>query len=135
MSFEDEYAKSKQKKDPLRPFYPVIGLLLIACFAAIAWVLHEPLRDILVENISDLPQANEEGFQEVGYVAGGSIFVILLMFASLLYAAFAPKQQNVVSERELLNEKKAKEAEIRARKKRKREIQKQMAQDRKNRGD
>jgi len=133
MSFEDEYAGRKKKKDPLRAFLPVIGLILIVCFAAISWVVHEPLRDALVENISDLPQENEEGFTEVGYVAGGSVFVILLMFTSLLYAAFAPKPEKIVSERELLQEKKAREAEAKARKKRKREMQQQMAKDRKNR--
>lgn len=136
MSFENEYARSKKKKDPIRAFLPVIGLVLIVCFAAISWVVHEPIRDALAENVTDLPQPGQDGFEEIGYVAGGAVFVVLLMITSLMYSAFAPKPEKIVSERELLREKKERAAEKKARERRKKEIYRQQAEDlRRKRGE
>ena len=131
MSFEDEYAGKSKKRDPIRAFLPVLGLFLAVALGAIAWAIHEPLRDIIVEQIADLPQEGEEGFVEVGYAVAGIVFIALLMVASLIYAAFAPKPTKQVTERELKREKELTRQEQLARKKRQAEIRKRQAEARK----
>jgi hypothetical protein len=133
MSFEDEYVQRRTRKDPIRKFLPALGMILIIAFGAIAWVLQEPLRDLAVEQFPDLPQENEDGYKEVGYIASGVVFGVLVMIGGLMYAAFAPKPGLSVSEKELRQEKTRREAEQRARRKRQRDVRRQMAADRKAR--
>lgn len=130
MSFETEYTKGTRKKDPLNAFLPVIGLLLAVCFAVIAFFTYEPAHEFLVEQISTLPQQGDEGYEEMGYVVGVGIFLILMMFAAMLYAVFAPKPPKLATEAQLKKERQATAAEKAARKRRKQQINKQAAADR-----
>lgn len=133
MSFEDEYAKTTVRKDPIRKFLPALGLILTICFAAISWAVHEPLRDLVVENISSLPREGEDGFEQIGYIVGGALFLVLAMFGGLLYAAFVPKPPEQVTEKFLKDEKRRKDMERISRKKRSRDVRKKMAADRRSR--
>jgi hypothetical protein len=132
MGFEDEYARKGRKKnrDPIRPFLPVLGLLLAVALAAISWVIHEPLRDFLVEQFPDLPQPGTESFEVVGYIAGGVVFVVLLMIVSMLYTIFAPRPEKLTSESQLKRERDDIDAERRAKKKRQQQIRRNMAKER-----
>jgi predicted PurR-regulated permease PerM len=130
MSFaEDEYVRSKVRKDPLKPFYPLIGFLLIVMLGAIAAVLSVPAYDALVERLDDIPP--DDMRVQVG--VGAAIFVTLLLLVGLIFAAFAPKQAKGVHERELKKEKAYNEQVRRMEKRRKQEINRKMAEERKRR--
>lgn len=105
--------KQTKKKNPLAPFFPVFGLLLIAALGAISFVVSQPAYNLLTDNIDSIPANN----QQMQLVVGGTIFLILLMLCGLVYAAFAPKPAKRVTEAELKKEKAQKDKETRARKK------------------
>lgn len=137
MSFEDEYVRRAKKKSRLQAFLPLIGLILVIAFAAISFILMEPAHEFLYTQFFEEQEIRngtplEDSFsrEEIGYVVGVSIFVILVMIAGLLYAAGAPKEKVKVTERELKQEKLRKEAEARAMKRRKQEINKAVAAER-----
>lgn len=126
MSFEDEYVRKKKKKDPITAFLPAIGLLLIVAIGAVSYILSEPAHKFLSENMSGVPAD-----KEVGYVVGFVIFIVLMLFIAMIYAAFAPKPPKLVSEKQLQKEKDDREREMRERKKRQRAISRKMAEERK----
>ncbi len=130
MSFENEYTKGGKKKDPLNAFLPVIGLLLAVCFGVIAYFTYEPAHEFLAQQISSLPQQDDEGYTEMGYVIGVGIFLILMMFTAMLYAIFAPKPPKLATEAQLKKEREAMAVERIAKKRRKQQINKQAAADR-----
>lgn len=133
MSFEDEYTGRAKKSNPLGPFMYVLGLFMAIALGGIAWAVHEPLRDVAVEQIPDLPQEGEDGFEEIGIAVGGVVFLSLLMLTGMMYAAFSPKPQKRVSERDLKREKELRDRERKAKKKRQFEMRKKEAEERKNR--
>ncbi len=126
MSFENEYAKSKKKKSAMAPFLPAIGLILILCFAAIAFVVSEPLTDILRDNMTEIPNN-----QEVTYVVGFIVFLGLVLTTGLLFALFTPKPSKMITEQELKKERQQAAREKLARKKRKRDANLKMAREQK----
>lgn len=133
MSFEDEYVAKPKKKNALNAFLPLIGLFLIAAAVGVGFVMSGPvagwLRDtVLVDNYDDI----NENFEVVKLVSGAVVAVIILLFAAMLYAAFAPKPTKLTNERELKREKEAKLAEQIARKKRKQEVNRKMAAENKH---
>jgi predicted outer membrane lipoprotein len=125
MSFEDEYTKQTEKKNPLTAFLPILGLLLAVAFGAIAFIVSEPVQDLLAENISGFPRE-----QEAQYVVAVVIFISLVLIGGAIYATLAPKPPKLVSERELKKEREQREQEIRDRKRRQRKVQEQMAEER-----
>jgi hypothetical protein len=131
MSYDDQM-RIRERRDPMRKFLPAMGMILVVAFGAISWVLHEPLRDLLVEQISSLPRPNQDGFKEVGYVAGGTLFIVLVMLAALFYAAFAPKPDKKVSNQFLKEEKRMRELAKRDKQLRQREVRQAMSKERKS---
>lgn len=125
MSFEDEYAVIRRKKSVLHGLLPVLGLFLAVALAAIAWVASEPLHELVVRNISGFPFT-----QEGQLVVAGVTWLLLLMVSGMLYALLIPKPDKIISERELNRERKQKEAEIAAKKKRRRQIARKVAEER-----
>ncbi|RMG75256.1 MAG: hypothetical protein D6711_07140 [Chloroflexi bacterium] len=137
MAFEDEYVRRSKKKSSLQKFLPLIGLLLIISFAAISFILMKPAHEFLYTQFFEAQEIRngtplEDSFSrdEVQYVVGVAIFVILIMVSGLLYAAGAPKEKMKVTERELKQEKLRKEAEYREMKRRKQAINKAVAAER-----
>ena len=135
MGFEDEYAGKQKKKDPLRAFLPVIGLILALAFAAIAYSIMEPVHKLIADNVDGFPEPEmDTGVMEDKYptyaVAGG-IFVALVMVATVFFALFAPKPHKQVTENELKDEKRAIERENQERKRRKAKIRQQAMRERK----
>lgn len=130
MSFEDEYAVKPKKKNPLNPFLPLIGLLLIAAAGGIGFVLSKPLTEVLQTNV--LPnnaQDIADNFETVQAIVGVITAIVILLFVAAIYALFAPKPTKLTTEKELQREKEEKLAEELARKKRKQEINRKMAQE------
>ena len=125
MSFEDEYARQEKKKNPLTAFLPLLGLMLAAAFGLIAYIVSEPVQDMLVQNISGFPRE-----QEAQYVVAAVIFISLVLIGGVIYSIFAPKPPKLVTERELKKERDRREQEEKDKKRRRRKVQEQMAEDR-----
>lgn len=130
MSFaEDPYRGRQKKKSPLSGYLPALGLILAVALAAVSYVLSAPVHDLLIDNIDDFPIE-----PEIQYVVAVVLFAALVLFAGLLYAAFAPKPPQTVSESELKKERIEYEKERRARKKRKKDANRKMAREREKSG-
>jgi predicted PurR-regulated permease PerM len=114
MSFEDEYVRRLEKKNPLNPFLPVLGLFLAAALGAVAYIVSEPLQDLLSRNIANFPAGTE-----IRYVIAGVLFIILLLFAGMIYALLAPKPTKLISEQQLKKERVQREQDRLAKKRRK----------------
>lgn len=122
--------RDDKKKSSLNAFLPAMGFLMIIALGAVSYVLSAPIQEFLIDNvISDFP-AEVEG----QYAVAGALFLVLLMLTGMIYAAFAPKPQQRVTEKELKKEKEEAEAERRARKKRQQELRKQAAREREQNG-
>lgn len=117
MSFEDEYVRVKKKKSPLRVLFPLFGFIMAIALGAIAYILSPDAHELLIKYVDNFP-ADEQ----IQYVVAGVLFVVLVLFAGMIYAMFAPKPPKQVTEKELQRLKDAKEKERRARKRRRRQI-------------
>lgn len=129
---ENEYVKRRRKKNPLNAFLPILGLILAIALGAVSYVLSEPLQDFLVANVNNFPSE-----QEAQIVVGVVLFVVLLLFAALIYAIFAPKPPRMISENVLRDERVQKEKDrVKAKRRRQqlnREAAKRRAEQDKNR--
>jgi hypothetical protein len=98
-----------KKKDPLRPFLPVLGLLIVAAAGAVAWFGSPFLLDWLLnqQNYVAMPaavlQADELTLQMLASIM---IFFIIIAIGGLLYAVVAPRPPKLVSESVLAAERK-----------------------------
>lgn len=128
MSFEDEYSgrDTETQKTTIKAFLPVMGFFLLIAIGAVSYVLSEPVHDLLIENMDGIPADIE-----VQYLVAGVMFVVLLMFVGMLYAAFAPKPQKQVTEAELKRERVAVQREKKAQQRRRQQVNRKMAEARK----
>lgn len=114
--------KQAEKKNPLQAFLPIIGLVLIVIAGAIAFFASAPAHDFLMDQFpGQIP--NQDVVQ---YAVGGIIFLLIILFVALIYAAFQPKPEMTVTERELDREKKERERERLERKKRQKRMKERM---------
>jgi hypothetical protein len=139
MSFEDEYAGRQKQSNNLRAFLPIMGLMLLVAFGAIAWIASEPLHDFVYEEFFQQEEAtdgilpgDENSFarDEVQYFFAAGTFLLLLMLSGFTYALFAPKPTKLATEAELKKEREAKRREAVEKKRRRQTINKQMAAER-----
>jgi hypothetical protein len=126
MSFEDEYAGRPKKKNPLAGLLPFLGLILAVALGAIAWVLSEPVQELVVDNIRDFP-ADQQG----QIIVTGGLWVLLLLFSGLLYTLFAPKPTKLISEKHLKHERDDMYKEQAAKRKRRQQIARKLSKERK----
>ncbi len=112
-------------KNRLRPFYPIIGLIVAAIAGAAAYFgaapLYEIIRVELLENSPGLPQP-----EQMELLVGVMIFLVIVMVFALIFAAFQPRKTIQVSEQSLLKEKQEKEREIRRSRERQRSMREKM---------
>jgi membrane protein insertase Oxa1/YidC/SpoIIIJ len=106
------YGRVKQRRS-IRAFLPVMGLILIVCFGAIAWVLAPMLYNLLGASLGFPANWGPLFF-------GVVVFVVLLFFSYVLYAMFAPRKARGINERDLEKERIAYEKMRRAKRKVKR---------------
>lgn len=123
MSNQEFGGKYAPKKPPWwKPFLPLFGLLLLAVFGAVAFVLAEPVArqvDVLVTQRA-LP------LQEMTIISGIAIFIVQVFFVAMIYALFQPKGPKGVTERELDREKREMLKEQQAANRRKKEMMAKM---------
>jgi hypothetical protein len=128
MMTDEDYSKTrKAKTTSIRTFFPVIGLILMIAFGVVAYLM----GPILTNAVSDLISLPPDQYETFDWVSRGIVFIILSLITGLIYAAAAPKPKQMVSERALDKERKARiQGELEA-KKRKNQVRAKMAQERK----
>ncbi|NJL57419.1 hypothetical protein HC928_21480 [bacterium] len=128
MSFEDEYQgrSLEARGTSIKAFLPVMGFLLLIVLGVMAYFLSEPVHELLMDNLDGVPAD-----QEVRYLVGAVLFVVMTMVVGMVYAAFAPKPSKTVTESQLKRERMMLDAEKKARRKRKQAANRKMAQARK----
>lgn len=116
-----------EKKDPLKPWYPVIGLVLIGLAGAAGFFARVPayrvLKDSLLKGVTSLP---EDPVME--YVVAFGIALAIIGVFSMVFALFAPKPKSrkYVSEDSLKANKQEMERERIRAKRRKSQMQSKM---------
>jgi type VI protein secretion system component VasK len=128
----DEYSGkyAPKKKDPLKPFLPLIGMAILFILGGIAFVLSEPLLQFLQQRV---PQALDPRMR---WALAAVIFIVGVMIIGLIYSAVTPKGPKGITERELDKQKQERAKEEQAAKRRKAEMQAKMrARNRQNSGD
>lgn len=117
--------QSPQKNSSFNAFLPALGFVLVIALGAVSYLLSGPLHRFLLEQNLGIP-ANVE----VQYLIAGLLWIVLMLFSSMMYAAFAPKPDKMASERQLKVEKEDKQKQEAARKKRQQEINRKVAKER-----
>ena len=119
--------KQEGGKRTIEAFFPVIGMILAVCLAAIAWAFAGPLLDWSVDTFDGF-DGNEldRVWLELGF--GAFIFLISGAFASMLVAFAVPRKKSTVTTKDLQSEKDAMNLEKRRREKRKKEIRRKNSQ-------
>lgn len=116
-----------EKKDPLKPWYPVIGLILIALAGAAGYFARVPayrtLKSNLLQGVGNLP---EDAVME--YVVAFGIGLAIIGVFAMVFAVFAPKPKGrkYVSETALRDNKQEMERERQRSKRRQAQMQSKM---------
>jgi hypothetical protein len=116
----------KPPKTRTQSFWPVLGALLILASAAMAFFIGPAVVDWLDKGniIRGFPPAGVPRVN-LDWILRGIVFVILVLFASLLVAAAAPKKKSAVTEVGMMKERKEIVHEKKARKMRQQLMNKQ----------
>ena len=129
---EDEYSGRyrPKKKNPMAKFFPVVGFLLALCLAGIAYVVSKPLNETLMNQVANYPFESADTIQ---LIVGAVIFLVGMMFIGLIYAAVAPRPTKLATEKQMEKERNEKLREKEMMKRRKREVNRKMAEEVKQR--
>ena len=111
-----------KKKEPLKAFYPIIGLILMSIAGAVGYFSSEWAYELLGQYVDNMPQ---DDFQ-MQMVVAFAIFLVITVVFSAIFAVFAPKPPKMVSEKALMSEKQDRERERMRAKKRKAQMRKKM---------
>lgn len=136
---QQEYIANAGKKKSSAKWLPALGFLLIVALGVVSFVLGEPVQKALYSSLFEAnelsrgigPGSPDSFMQEpMKYGVAVVIFVVLVLFMSMLYTIFAPKNRYKVHETGLKKEREENEAQRRKNKLRKQKINKQMAAER-----
>ena len=125
---DDEYAMRQRRRSWRTILLPVMGFLLAGLAAIIAFVASDPVTELVQDSVRGVPEG--DGLQ---IAIGFGIFIILMLIFAAIYAVFAPKPKIQVSERELEKERRETEREKVAQRKRRRQINREMARQNRDR--
>lgn len=115
------------EKKTRRGLWPLYGLLMALALGAISWVFAPELLKF-VRSRSERFSIGNLTDQQVELLFAGIIFFVLLGIVTLILAVAAPRRKSEVLDATLVKERKAMEAEHRARKKRQLEIARKQRQ-------
>lgn len=106
---ENEYRGKYQaeKKDPLKPWYPIIGLLLLGIAGAAGFFARVPAYAFLKRTLLQGATANLPDDTTMQYVVAFGIALAIVGIFSMVFALFAPKPKSrkLVSENVLKDQK------------------------------
>lgn len=123
MSQNQYGGKYAPKKKPWwQPFLPVIGLLLLLGFAALAYLVSAPIMALIVERVPNRTLPKEQ----LQLIVAIAVFVVEVLLLAAVYSVFQPKTPRGTTERELDREKKENIKEQQAANRRKKEMQAKM---------
>lgn len=125
MDYKSKYAE--KKKDPLRPFLPVIGLIIIAIAGAVGY-FGAPFALEAVQDFIPLEVTRQLTSQQLEWIMMGIIFLLIVAVFATIFAIFAPKPSKLVKESTLKRERDEKELERRRTKARRRKMKARMKQ-------
>lgn len=134
-----EYISKMSEKNSSAKWLPALGFLLIIALGAVSFVLSEPLHKAIYEAMFQSQELSRgigptspDSFMQkpMQYGVGLIIFIVLVLFMSMLYTIFSPKQRYKVHEKDLKKERDLNDQERRKEKLRKQKINKQMAAER-----
>ncbi len=114
-----------EKKDPLRAFLPIIGLIIIVIAGAVGWFSAPFVLEYGGQYIPSEVTTQLDEFTLQVLVAVAIFFIIVAVF-SAIYALFSPKTNKLVTESTLKQERIAKDQERRRTKARKRKMKARM---------
>jgi len=131
MDYQSKFAP--KKKDPLRPFLPIIGLLIMGIAGVVGWFGSPIVLDLGLQ-YDIIPAQVTSALQpiELQYTVAGMIFLLIVALFATIYAIFASKPEQLVSEASLKkarDEKIAERRRIKARKSKMRQRMKSGNQD------
>lgn len=114
-----------EKKDPLRVFLPIIGLIILVIAAAVGWFSSPILIEQGAEYIpAEVTNALEPEMFRI--LVSVLIFFVIVTVFSTIYALFAPKPEKLVTEAALKSERIAREQDRKRTKARKRKMRERM---------
>jgi phosphotransferase system glucose/maltose/N-acetylglucosamine-specific IIC component len=121
---ENQYGSkyAPKKPSPLKPFYPVIGLLVLVIFGAIAFAVSQPITNFIDQRVTTMPLP----VSQLRIIVGVGVFIVLTLLLAMTYSIFQPKTPKGVSERDLDREKQERQKEEKAAARRKKEMQAKM---------
>lgn len=133
-NFDDYRDPSRQPKGRrwVRAFYPIIGLFVMLLAAGLAFVSMEPAYNFLAaQGLFDRTTIDPQTLQLA--VAVG-IFLIIVLLLAFVFALVQPrdKTKKLVTEKALIKEREAKQAELKAKKRRQQAMRKKMKQRNRN---
>ena len=114
-----------EKKDPLRAFLPIIGLIIMVVVGAVGWFSSPYVLGFLGPYIP-IEMTAQLDEMTLRLLVSAVIFFILIATFSAIYAMFAPKPSKLVTEASLKKERDAKEQERRRTKARSRKMKSRM---------
>lgn len=116
-----------EKKDPLKPYYPIIGLLLLGIAGVAGYFGRAPVYAFVKSNLlSGATGLPDDTIME--YVVAFGIGLVLIGVFSMVFAVFAPKPKNrkETSESTLKSQKEQMNAERQRAKRRKAQMHAKM---------
>ncbi|GAB5490008.1 MAG: hypothetical protein Phog2KO_02230 [Phototrophicaceae bacterium] len=123
MSSQGKYKVAK--KDPLRAFLPIIGIIIMVVAGAVGWFSSPFVLEFLGPYIPTEVTTQLDEFTLQILVAVVIFFMLIATF-SAIYAMFAPKPSKLVTESALKKERDAKAQERRRTKARSRKMKARM---------
>ncbi len=94
-----------KKKDPLKPFYPVIGLVFAAIAAAVGFFAAPFALQLLKDTVLQSAQGQLPADDVMLLVVGAMIFLIVIAIFGMIFAMFAPRPDSRSSDKAVIEQK------------------------------
>ena len=124
MGIEDEYSMRVRKRSWRTILLPVMGFIIAGLSALIAFILSGPIGTRVRDSVSGV---TDDNFILVQGAVGFGIFLILLLIFAGIFSIMMPKPTKLVSEKQLERERQAREQEKVEHRRRRRQINREMA--------
>jgi uncharacterized membrane protein (DUF106 family) len=121
-----------KKKDPLKPFYPVIGLVFAAIAAAVGFFASPFVLQLLKDTVLSSAVGQLPADDVMQIVIGVMIFLVMIALFGMIFAMFAPRPDKLSTDQAVIQEKREREIERQRAKMRGRNMKEKMRTANKN---
>lgn len=115
-----------KKKDPLKPFYPVIGLVFAAIAAAVGFFASPFVLQLLKDTVLSSAVGQLPGDDVMQIVIGVMIFLVMVAVFAMIFAIFAPRPDKLATDQAVIQQKQEMELERQRAKMRNRRMKERM---------